>query len=136
MATYTMETTITRPEPARPLRRVLQVNAFFSGISGAGILLAAGPIARLLGVEASWPIALLGADLLLFAAWVGYEAMRTVLRVRRARVVLALDIAWVLASAVIIVFDPFGLSTAGKWAVAAVADVVAVFALLEYLGLR
>jgi hypothetical protein len=136
MATHTMETTITRPEPARLLRRVLQVNAFFSGISGAGMLLAAGPIARLLGVEVSWPIVLLGADLLLFAAWVGYESAQTVLRVRRARVVLALDIAWVVASAMIIALDPFDLSTAGKWAVAAVADVVAVFALVEYLGLR
>jgi len=136
MATHTMDTTITRSEPTRLLRRTLQTNAVFSGISGAGMLLAAGSVARLLGLSSGLPIALLGADLLLFAAWVGYEAMQTVLRVRRARVVLALDIAWVVASAMIIALDPFGLSTAGKWAVAAVADAVAVFALLEYLGLR
>jgi hypothetical protein len=136
MATHTMDTVSTRPEPTRLLRRALQTNAVFSGIGGAGMLLAAGPVARLLGVEVSWPIVLLGADLLLFAAWVGYEAMQTMLRRRRARVILALDIAWVIASALTITLDPFGLSTEGKWAVAAVADVVAVFALVEYLGLR
>jgi len=136
MATHTMDTISARPEPSRLLRRALQTNAVFSAISGAGILLASGSVARLLGVELSWPIALLGADLLLFAAWVGYEAMQGVLRVRRARAVLALDIAWVVASALLIALDPFGLSATGKWAVAAVADVVAIFALIEFLGLR
>jgi hypothetical protein len=136
MATNTMDTISTRPEPTRLLRRALQTNAVFSGISGAGLLLVAGPVARLLGLGGALPIALLGAGLLLFAAWVGYEAMQPMLRQRRARVILALDIAWVVASAVIIALDPFGLSIAGKWAVAAVADVVALFALAEYLGLR
>ena len=136
MATHTIDTISTRPEPARLLRRVLQTNAVFSAISGAGMLLASGSVARLLGVEVSWPIGLLGVDLLVFAAWVGYEAMQGVLRVRRARAVLALDIAWVVASALLIALDPLGLAVGGKWAVAAVADVVAVFALIEYLGLR
>ena len=136
MAIKTMDTTSTRPEPVRLLRRALQTNALFSAISGAGMLLAAGPVARLLGLGGTLPIMLLGADLLLFAAWVAYESAQPTLRVRRARVILALDIAWVVASALILVLDPFGFSTEGKWAVAAVADIVAVFALVEYLGLR
>jgi hypothetical protein len=136
MATRTIDTTISRREPARLLRRALQSDAILSAASGSGLLLAAEPVARLLGLGISWPIALLGADLLLFGAWVGYEAWQPELRVRRARLILALDIAWVVASALVLALDLWAFTVAGKWAVAAVADVVALVALAQYLGLR
>ena len=136
MTTKTMTTASTQREPGLLLRRALQADALASGVTGAGMALAAGPVAQLLGLDGALPIAVLGIDLLLFAAWVGYEAMQPALRVRRARAVLAINIVWVVASALVIALDPFGLSTAGKWAVAAVADVVALFALGEYIGLR
>lgn len=136
MTTKAMNTVSTQREPAWLLRRTLQINALISGLTGAGMALASGAVAQLLGLAGSLPIALLGIDLVLFGAWVGYEALQPALRLRRAWVVLALDIVWVVASALVLALDPFGLSTIGKWAVAAVADVVALFALGEYVGLR
>ncbi len=136
MATQTLSTTTVHAEPDRPLRRALQADAIVTAMSGVGLLLAAEPAARLLGMAASWPIALLGVDLILYAAWVGYEAWQAALRVRRARIMLALDIVWVLASVALILIDPFGFTAAGKWAIAAQADGVAVLGLLKYLGLR
>ena len=136
MTTKTLDTVTTRREPSWLLRRTLQADALSSGITGAAMALAAGPVAQLLGLSATLPVAVIGVDLLLFAAWVGYEATRPVLRARRAWVILAVNIVWVLASAAVLLFDPFGLSTIGKWAVAAVADAVALFALAEYIGLR
>lgn len=136
MATRTLDTAITRRDPAQLLRRTLQADAIVSAASGAGMLLASGEVARFLGLALSWPIALLGADLLLYAAWLAYEAGRPALRQIPARVFLALDIAWVLASALILELNPWGFTAAGWWAVAAVADVVALLGLAKYLGLR
>ena len=136
MATQTFETALAQRDPAQLLRRALQIDAFASVFSGAGLLLAAGPISRWLGLGLSWPLALIGADMIIFGVWVGFEAQREQLRAGRVRAVLALNAAWLIASALLIAFDPFGLSVAGKWAVAGVADLVLLIAIGEYLGLR
>lgn len=136
MATRTFDGPIARRDPALLLRRTLQLDAIISLVSGAGLLAAAGPVAQFLGLAISWPIALIGADLLLYAAWLAYEGWRPALRLAPARVFLALDIAWVLGSALILALNPWGLTPAGWWAVAVVADLVVPLALGKYLGLR
>jgi len=48
--------------------------------------------------------------------------------------VIAADIAWVLG-ALIVVFVPRSMSTEGLWALGAVTAAVAVFAMLQMIGL-
>ena len=49
---------------------------------------------------------------------------------------LVADVIWVLASMVIVLDGLVPLTTAGFWGVLIIADVVAVFAVLKYIGLR
>ena len=125
-------------QPARDqlLRRALTANVIFSLASGAAMLLDGGPIAALMGLASPLPIQALGAGVLLFGLLVWAIARRSPINAGHARIILALDVAWVAISALEIEFNPFGMTGAGLWLVAGVADVVAVIALFEYLGLR
>lgn len=124
-------------QPARDqlLRRALAANLFFSLAAGAAMLLAGGPIAALLGLASPLPIQALGAAVLLFCPLLWVIARRSPINAGHARIILALDVAWVIVSGLEIVLNPFGLSSAGLWLVAGLADVVALIALFEYLGL-
>lgn len=55
---------------------------------------------------------------------------------RLAWAAVVLDALWVLSSVVLIFSNQIPLTVAGKWAVALVADVVALFAVLQYVGIR
>ncbi len=119
------------------LRRTLIANIIFCVLSTALLLLAAAPVATFLGVpEASGLLALLGVGILGFAAFVYWVQSRPALDTRFVWVIFVMDVLWVVASLVILVADAFALSTEGRWAVLIVADIVAVFAALEYIGLR
>ncbi len=50
--------------------------------------------------------------------------------------VIVLDVAWVAGSALILLFDLVPLTTAGRWTIALLAEVVALFAILQTIGLR
>jgi hypothetical protein len=112
-------------------RRVLRGNGLFSGISGLVLLVGAQPVAAFLGLE--WPVALmsLGVTLLAFAAvlfWI--TAQESVAR-PFVQFVFLLDVAWVVGSAAILLAGWLPLTVAGKWVVALLAEVVAIFAALE-----
>jgi hypothetical protein len=47
-----------------------------------------------------------------------------------------LDIAWVTGSILLLASGLVPLSTARKWSIAILADIVALFALLQFIGLR
>jgi hypothetical protein len=53
-----------------------------------------------------------------------------------ARFAVYADLAWVVGSAVLIFANLVPFTTAGKWTIAIIADVVLVFAILQYVGLR
>lgn len=122
-------------DPARLLRAALRGNALFSGLSGILFLAAAQPIASFLGMEMPWVIRALGAGLLIYAIWLLECARRSVLDRREAWAAIALDSAWVVGSALLLIADPLSLTLSGKWAVGIVADLVATFALLQFYGL-
>lgn len=118
------------------LRGVLQGNMFFSGLSGLLLAGAAAPLARWLGVPAIWPLLLIGVGLLGFA-WLLSQIARTYpLNLRQANGIFWLDVAWVVGSALLLVTGWVPLTTAGWWAVLLVADMVAIFAILEFVGIR
>ena len=127
------------------LRNTLRANAAFSIISGVLFIVASNGIAAFLGIkEASvfgfldGPtfILILGIGVLLFGLGVLYDVTRPELRRRDATLILAGDIAWVGISALLLLTRALPFSTAGSWAVLITADIVTVFAIGEYIGLR
>ena len=107
-------------DPARWLRLSLRANAIFSAVSGSGMLFAASAIAGLLGIEQTLLVRITGANLLGFASL--------------AMAVVGADLLWVAGSAVLLPAGVF--SPTGNWLVAGVADVVLLFAILQYVGIR
>ncbi len=73
--------------------------------------------------------------LILYAVGLVWTAAQTPVPRSLAITAVALDLAWV-AGSLLLVFGPWGLfSTAGRWTVLAVADIVAAFAAVQAYGL-
>jgi hypothetical protein len=118
------------------LRNTLFGNSVFSFLSGAAALLFSQAIASFLGLSASWIILVLGVGLLIYGVEIYLAARSEPVHTGIARFAVYADLAWVLASAVLIFANLVPFTTAGKWTIAIIADVVLVFAILQYVGLR
>jgi len=118
----------------RLLRWSLRGNAAFSALCGAAFLLAARPLAETAGVPDPRLLTALGANLLGFAALLVFVAARREIPLAAPPVVVWLDLAWVAGTVPLVLADV--LTGAGRVAAVAVADVVLVFAALQYLGIR
>lgn len=127
----------------RLLRRTLWGNALFSVVCGAGLALFAGPLARAaahepvtaLGLDLAALVMLFGLGVIAFGALCAWVASRETLPQGWARAILAADIAWVAASALVLVL-PVTWTAAGIAGIVVLALIVADLAILEYLGLR
>jgi hypothetical protein len=113
---------------------VVQSNGVFSGVSGVVLIAGAKPLASLTGVDAPAILALVGVGLLAYAAFLLWVAVQEPLNRRLVLTATILDTAWVIDSAVILLTGWLPLTTAGKWAIALVAEVVAIFAGLQFYG--
>ena len=118
------------------LRNALYGNSAFSFISGLAFLLFSKAIAGFLGISASWVILVLGIGLMLYGWQIFTAAKADPVNKGFARFAVVADLTWVVLSAVLIFANLVALTTAGKWAIAMVADIVLVFAILQYVGLR
>jgi hypothetical protein len=116
------------------LRRALQVNASFSTISGLELVFAQRGVVRLLGLPETINLMALGIGLLVFAAILVFFSRKKPIKLLDAWIAVILDAAWVLGSYPLLFVVPF--STSGKWVVGIVAEVVMVFALMQWLGIR
>jgi hypothetical protein len=121
-------------ERACLLRKALMGNALFSTLSGVTILFAQGWVLRILGLSQDVSLAILGFGLLVFAVTLVINARRQQVKTSDAWIVVLMDLAWVLGSYVLIFVVPF--STEGKWVVGVVAELVAGFAVLQFVGIR
>ena len=117
------------------LRRVLAVDAVFSGASGIAMIAFAEVLANLLQL----PVELIteaGIVLLPFAAFVGFVASRN----EPARVavwtVIALNVVWVVDSIVLLFTGWVAPNALGYSVVIAQAAGVLVLADLEYMGMK
>jgi hypothetical protein len=129
--------TATRQPNSSTLRKALRANAIFSTISGIGFVLLSGPIADFLGLPgSSAAILILGIVIVAFAAGLFFITSREEIDRREALAVFVMDVAWVVISAVILLTGALSLTPAGSWAVLIVADMVAVFAIWEFVGIR
>lgn len=120
----------------RFLRRVLLGNALFTGSMAVALIIGAKPIAALSGLDYPLAYMALGIGLLPFAWFCAYTARQPELNLTNAKIILALDIVWVVASFFLLLSGWPPLTPAGKWGAAIVDEAVAMFAVLEYIGLR
>ncbi|MCK4900451.1 MAG: hypothetical protein KAS38_16840 [Anaerolineales bacterium] len=118
------------------LQRALLGNAAFSGISGLFMVLAAGPISQFFGLDNPLFLTIIGILLLLYMPFLVWLANQSPVPNWMAWVVIELDVLWVIGSLILIFTSLVPLTTSGKWAVAITADIVTVFAILQYIGLR
>ncbi len=117
--------------PSLLLRRILIINAVFSGVSA--LSLAGG--ASLLGL----PEALLresGLFLIVYAALVGWLGTRATLSGGAVWAVIVVNAVWVLASVALLVSQEVSPNWLGEAAIVLQATVVGVIAELQYVGLR
>lgn len=131
-------TTSTITSSDRLLRNALRGNGVFSSFSGAVFILFAAPITTFLSVapDAFILVALIGIGLLGFAASLFWNASRPTIDPQLALSAIIGDVLWVAGSLVILLIDPFNFSTPGRWATLIIADAVAIFAVLQTVGLR
>jgi hypothetical protein len=120
---------------SRLLRKTLTINALATAASGAALALGAVPLAPLFGLPGPWPLAAFGAGLVAFAVYV-WRVSREPVDLVQARAVFVMDVAYVIASFALVAAWPQLLSPLGRLGVALMADVVAVFAVFELVGLR
>jgi len=124
-----------KPDNASFLRKALRANAIFSGISGATFLIASGLVAVMLDAyDHIGRIHLVGASLVAFSGFLFYLASRDSIAEPVVIAVIAADALWVGGSWLAITAGM--TSGGGTWAVAIVADIVTLFAILQWLGLR
>jgi hypothetical protein len=121
--------------PSVFLRRAIQADAIFSGVSAVLLTFGAGDIAPLLNL----PEALLresGLFLIAYTALVGWLGTRQTMPKALVAIVIAGNAAWALASIALLFSDAVMPNLLGEAAVAMQAIVVGVLAELQYIGLR
>jgi uncharacterized membrane protein HdeD (DUF308 family) len=118
------------------LRRTLQVNGLSTALMGLMMAAGARPLASFMGLDAWLALAIIGVLLLGHGIILFIGANSERVDPRLAWYAISGDVAWLAGSAVILLTEVLPLTAAGWWTVAVVADVVAVFAILQFIGLR
>lgn len=118
------------------LKNALLSDSALSFLSGIAFLLFSKAIAGFLGLPASWIILTLGIGFIVYSIELFLAARATPINTRIATFAMYANLAWVLVSAFLIFANLVAFTTAGKWAIAIIADLVLVFAILQYIGLR
>jgi hypothetical protein len=132
MATQTLPTS----DRSALLRRTILADSIFAFLGGLLLTIDAESIAPLIGLPSSWLLTVMGLfcvgySLLLFVA-----ARRSPIDRGQALGFILGDVAWVVASAAILLGGWAPLNIAGVWCVLVVADIVGVFAVVKYVGWR
>ena len=118
------------------LTTILRADGVFALVSAAIAILASGPVARLIELET--PIALVGLGVVLlgYGVLLLFFANRESANRRVAQIAIVLNMLWVVDSYAGLLLGFYPVNTAGKWAIALIAEVVFVFGLLEIYALR
>ena len=120
----------------KTLKNVLFVNALTSGATGLGLIAFAAPIAILFGISEFTPVMEVGIFLFVFSILVFREGKRTSYNLRMVKLIIALDIVWVLVSLLVVLLQLFNLTPLGYFGIGAVALWVAGMAYLQINGLK
>ena len=123
-------------DPSRFLRYALRGNAIFSALSAVLFLAGSAAVAGFVGALGAADVSRLGVQLAVFAIWLTWLSRRPEIPRWQVWTVVTLDALWVVGSLAALLAPPAGLTTGGKIGIAAVALVVADFAVLQALGAR
>lgn len=118
------------------LKTILQVNAISSGFTGFLLIILSKAIASIFGVAMTAPFIEAGIFLLLFALFVYRVSKKVPANVKAIRLVIALDIAWVLASVAAIGMLYSTITIMGTLLIAAIAVWVGGMAYLQNSALK
>jgi hypothetical protein len=132
MNAISIETTDAKPSL---LRRALQADAIVVGAAGVLLALAAGPLGDLLDLPASL-LRITGFALFPWAAFIAFIATRATIPGWGARTVVTGNLAWVVASLLMLASDWVDPSALGVVFVVVQAAIVSVFAGLQFASLR
>lgn len=116
------------------LRRALMADGIVSGLSGLPLVAAPSLIASWIGLRSAVVVAMVGVSLVIYGLALVRHARRETLRRAEAALTIALNVAWLVGTVVVVVAG--WLNREGNWALILVGDVVLVFAALEAIGLR
>ena len=89
-----------------------------------------------LGADASSILIGIGISLLLFSAGLFINTSRNEMNLKEVYATIVLDVAWVAGSAILLFANLVQFTTGGWWFVAILADVVSIFAILQFYFLR
>ena len=118
------------------LKNVLLVNALSSGATGLLLIFCSGYVSKLFGVTSTLPFVEVGVFLFVFALIVWMQSRRNPMNKKWIKIIIALDILWVIESLIIILPKMFGLTSIGYVLIAAVAGWVLLMAILQMKGLK
>ncbi|MDX1413049.1 MAG: hypothetical protein R3293_02600 [Candidatus Promineifilaceae bacterium] len=118
------------------LKNALRGNALFSGLSGIVALLGSQYLAEFTGLGSSMLFTILGIVLILYGIDLWWVSSREQIDHRFAWAAIILDVLWVAGSAAILLSGWPALSVAGRWTVFIIAELVALFAVIQFIGLR
>lgn len=118
------------------LLRALKLNAWFSGLSALGMFVAGSWLAAQFALERATLIYAIGAGLAVFAFQLATIVRTKDVRSREVTGIIAGDIAWVVASAVLLGLFYRTITPAAVVLVDLVAVVVLAFAVMQIRGLK
>jgi len=119
-----------------PLIRALRMNAVFSAVSALFLFAAAPWLAAQLGLADATPVYIVAAVLTLFAIQLSAIVRTRKIRFLEVAVIIAGDLAWVLASIFLVALYYELITTLGLILIDVVAIAVLTFAVLQIRGLR
>lgn len=118
------------------LRTTLRANAIFSDVSGLVMLLASGWLSKVTGIEPPVTFLIIGVGLLGYALWLWFNSRSEEIAPQVVWAAIICDILWVVGSFVLLIGGFLPLTIVGKWVVVIIADIVGIFAVMQYIGLR
>lgn len=118
------------------LRYAIKGNAFFSISSAITLLLSSRPIAKLMNLSAPNSLVYIGIGLFIFAVTLFQNAFRKELKPTQIRFIIIQDWLWVIGSLILLIWNPFDISTTGNFIIAGIAIVVAIFTIVQQKTLK
>jgi hypothetical protein len=118
------------------LARTLRADGLFCAATGAVCVGGAQSLATLFGLQLPVIFTILGGGLLVYGLALFMLANQTAQTRLLVQVALGLNIAWVVVSFAGLLAGLFPVSTAGKWTIAVMADLVLIIAIVQAYGLR
>ena len=116
------------------LVKIVQGNGIYSALSGAILAIGAPWLDTVSGVDA-WVLAVVGVGLIAYGTLINRQATNAD-PVPVARFATAMDLAWLVGAAALLIGFPSVMTTAGKAILVAASVGVGAFAVLQFRELR